>query len=225
MYASMKSCDTCPTMQGMAIKPFAPHLASSRYAMMVTATGSVFCDVINSTARLSASGIFITVVVITQFMVRKNRCRSTPATTMTKMLSALSRTSFPLELLMLIQTMAMRHELFVSPSSVLYFVVKLGACSTNSRVALPTPMGMMMEMISFRRSFAAVSAMSVSVPPESPPGALRSTAFRMKGTVNTPRMFVVTVSMSAITPLPSADVTSVTPEVKVVGTQAKSARP
>ena len=47
----------------------------------------------------------------------------------------------------------------------------------------------------------------------------------MKGTVNTPRTFVVTVSMSAITPLPSADVTSVTPEVKVVGTQAKSARP
>ena len=72
------------------------------------------------------------------------------------------------ELLMLIQTMAMRHELFVSPSSVLYFVVKLGACSTNSRVALPTPMGMMMEMISFGGA-SAVSAMSVSVPP-SPSG-------------------------------------------------------
>ena len=84
---------------------------------------------------------------------------------------------------------------------------------------------MMMEMTSFSRSLAAAAAMSVSAPPESPPGALRSTAFKMKGTVNTPRTFVVTVSMSAITPLPRADVTSVTPEVNVVGTQAKSARP
>ena len=34
-------------------------------------------------------------------------------------------------------------------------------------------------------------------PPPPPPDALRSTALRIYGTVKTPRMFVVTVSMSA----------------------------
>ena len=42
-----------------------------------------------------------------------------------------------------------------------------------------------------------------SAPSSGPPGALMRTAFRMNGTVKTPRTFVVTVSMSARAPLPS----------------------
>ena len=98
-----------------------------------------------------------------------------------------------------------------------------------TRVAgvLPAAIGTMMLMTSFRSRDDAASAISASPAPapESAPGAELSTAFKMKGTVNTPSTFVVTVSMRASAPFPAALVTSVTPLVSVVGTHAKSARP
>ena len=94
---------------------------------------------------------------------------------------------------------------------------------------MPTAIGTMMLTTSFRSRSEAASAICASPPlpalESGVSGAELSTALRMKGTVNTPNTFVVTVSMSASAPFPAALVTRVTPEVSVVGTHAKSARP
>ena len=192
--------------------------------MTVTATGSVFWLAISNTARRSFSGRRNTGVVAVQLAASSTTCRPIPASTMTQMFSADSPTSIPRLFEMLIHTIAMSALLFVRPNSTLYFFANPGAEPTFSRTVLPAAIGTMMLMTSFRSRDDAASAISASPAPapESAPGAELSTAFKMKGTVNTPSTFVVTVSMSASAPFPAALVTSVTPLVSVVGTHAKA---
>ena len=144
-----------------------------------------------------------------------------------KMFSPLAPTNCPLLLLTLIHTIAINDELFSKPSSTLYFVVKAGAHAIFSLTVLPIAIGMIIEMTNFKSNAAAASYMADEFSESALPlsGAELNTAFRMKGTVNTPNTFVVTVSIKASAPLPSALVTSVTPDVKVVGTHENSASP